>query len=77
MIETVQYLREIYRVCDQNEVTSQMFDEGLVAFQPMNYSDYRTYMPYPWRVKKFPVLNVNVFHFHHERMGTMYPLSIH
>lgn len=53
MIETVQYLREIYRVCDQNEVTSQMFDEGLVAFQPMNYSDYRTYMPYPWRVKKF------------------------
>ena len=30
-----------------------MFDEGQVAFEPMDYSDYRTYMPYPWRVKKF------------------------
>ena len=38
---------------DQSDVTSAMFDEGQVAFEPMDYSDYRTYMPYPWRVKKF------------------------
>lgn len=53
MIETVTFLRELYKACNQNEVTGQMFDEGLVAFKPMNYSDYRTYAPYPWRVKKF------------------------
>lgn len=53
MIDTVSYLRRIYGICDQSDVTSAMFDEGQVAFEPMDYSDYRTYMPYPWRVKKF------------------------
>ena len=53
MIDTVSYLRRIYDICDQSDVTSAMFDEGQVAFEPMDYSDYRTYMPYPWRVKKF------------------------
>ena len=51
MIDTVSYLRRIYDICDQSDVTSAMFDEGQVAFEPMDYSDYRTYMPYPWRVK--------------------------
>ena len=30
-----------------------MFDKGYVAFCPMDYSNYRTYKPYPWRVKKY------------------------
>lgn len=53
MIDTVSFLRRIYDICDQSDVTSAMFDEGQVAFEPMDYSDYHTYMPYPWRVKKF------------------------
>ncbi|MEE0773816.1 MAG: extracellular solute-binding protein [Merdibacter sp.] len=53
MIEAITFLRELYGVCDQDQVSTQQFDEGQVAFQPMNYSDYRAYMPYPWRVKKF------------------------
>lgn len=53
MIEAITFLRQLYLVCDQDQVSAQQFDEGLVAFQPMNYSDYRAYMPYPWRVKKF------------------------
>ena len=30
-----------------------MFDKGMVAFCPMKFSEYRTYKPYPWRVKKY------------------------
>ena len=34
-------------------VTSEMFDKGKVAFCPMMFSEYRTYKPYPWSVKKY------------------------
>lgn len=33
--------------------SSEDFDEGRVAFAPMSYAEYRTYKPYPWRVKKY------------------------
>ena len=29
------------------------FDEGKVAFRPFLFSDYRTYQPYPWRIKRY------------------------
>lgn len=32
---------------------AELFDKGQVIFCVMNYSDYRTYIPYLWRVKKF------------------------
>lgn len=34
-------------------VTSQDFDTGKVAFSPMSFAEYRTYKPYPYRVKKY------------------------
>lgn len=34
-------------------VTAQDFDLGNVAFQPLLFSEYRTYSPYPWRIKKY------------------------
>lgn len=34
-------------------VTSEEFDKGFVAFSPLSLSVYRTYKPYPWRVKKY------------------------
>ena len=52
MVETVEFLRKLSALAEE-EVTERMFDEGKVAFMPMNYSDYRSYMPYPYRVKKF------------------------
>lgn len=52
VLETVAFMRKL-NTLNSEKVTSVMFDKGQVAFQPMNYSDYRTYMPYPWRVKKY------------------------
>lgn len=52
MAEAVGFLRQLNSDFT-DEVTATMFDEGKVAFRPMNYSDYRSYMPYPYRVKKF------------------------
>lgn len=45
-----QKLEQLYLDCD---ITSRSFDEGNVAFRPFLFSDYRTYQPYPWRIKKY------------------------
>ncbi len=29
------------------------FDSGKVAFAPMSYAEYKTYSPYPWKVRKY------------------------
>lgn len=50
--DAIEFLRKCTWLHDER-ITSQSFDKGLVAFCPMNYSTYRTYMPYPWRVKKY------------------------
>lgn len=34
-------------------ISSTEFDNGQVAFAPMTFAQYRTYKPYPWRVKKY------------------------
>lgn len=52
IVSAAEYLRNLYHLHDER-LTSDMFDKGYVAFCPMDYSDYRTYMPYPWRVKKY------------------------
>lgn len=45
-----------FRLQDLNEgafVSQSDFDQGRVAFAPMSYAEYKTYKPYPWKVKKF------------------------
>ena len=49
-----QRLEELYADCD---ITARSFDEGHVAFRPFLFSDYRTYQPYPWRIKRYSDLN--------------------
>ena len=34
-------------------VTAKDFDMGRVAFRPFTFAEYRTYKPYPWRIKKY------------------------
>lgn len=52
IIEATAFMRKLTALHDE-KVTSELFDKGQIAFCPMNYSEYRTYMPYPWRVKKY------------------------
>lgn len=52
-IEAIEFLRKLNTLNENAYITSQLFDEGKVAFCIMPFSEYRTYMPYPWRVKKY------------------------
>ena len=52
IIEAVSFLRNLNKLHNER-LSSEMFDKGYVAFCPMDYSNYRTYKPYPWRVKKY------------------------
>ena len=51
-IQAIEYMRKLTTL-NVGTNKSDLFDKGQVAFSVMNYSDYRTYMPYPYRVKKF------------------------
>lgn len=52
-IEAVDFIKEINGLTKGNAVTADDFDKGNVAFMPALLSDYRTYKPYPWSIKKY------------------------
>lgn len=49
----ISFVQKIYNLNQGYTVTSQDFDMGKVAFAPMSFAEYRTYKPYPYRVKKY------------------------
>lgn len=49
----VRFVRDLNGVNEGFAVTSREFDQGKVAFRPFAFSEYRTYKPYPWRIKKY------------------------
>lgn len=49
----ITFITKLNELNQGHTVTSIEFDEGKVAFSPMPFSQYRTYKPYPWRVKKY------------------------
>ena len=53
MTQAVEFVRKLSALNTGETVTSEMFDKGLVVFCPMLFSEYRTYKPYPWSVKKY------------------------
>ena len=53
MEETIKFLMELRSVNRGHEVTPKDFDVGCVAFRPFTFAEYRTYKPYPWRIKKY------------------------
>ena len=53
VLQAVQFARQLEELNGGYNVSARDFDEGRVAFQPLLYSEYRAYQPYPWRVKKY------------------------
>ena len=53
VLQAVQFARQLEELNGGYTVSARDFDEGRVAFQPLLYSEYRAYQPYPWRVKKY------------------------
>lgn len=51
--EAIHFLITLQELDQGHIVTSRDFDQGNVAFQPMTYAEYKTYKPYPWRIKKY------------------------
>lgn len=49
----IEFVRKLNQLNAGQSVTSELFDKGKVAFCPMKFSEYRTYKPYPWSVKKY------------------------
>lgn len=52
-MDAVTFVRRLQDLNENYRVTSEDFDLGHVVFRPLTFSDYRTYMPYPWRIKKY------------------------
>ena len=53
MEKAVRFLKKLEETHAGYNVTARDFDIGRVAFRPFTFAEYRTYKPYPWRVKKF------------------------
>ena len=53
VLQAVQFAKKLEELNGGYNVSARDFDEGRVAFQPLLYSEYRAYQPYPWRVKKY------------------------
>lgn len=53
MKESITFLQKLNQLNHGRSLTSTEFDKGQIAFSPMPFSQYRTYKPYPWRVKKY------------------------
>ncbi len=51
--QAVQFCRELSKLSDNIAPSSKDFDLGHVVFRPFLFSDYRTYKPYPWSIKKY------------------------
>jgi len=51
--ESLNYIKKLNNLNLGHTITSEEFDKGVVAFMPMSFAQYRTYKPYPWRVKKY------------------------
>ncbi|WP_231036175.1 ABC transporter substrate-binding protein [Pectinatus sottacetonis] len=53
MKDVVKFMIALKKINHGYKVTSKDFDTGKVAFRPFTFAQYRTYKPYPWRIKKY------------------------
>lgn len=51
--DSIEFMEKLEALNDGYQVTSRDFDLGKVAFQPMLFSEYRAYKPYPLSIKKY------------------------
>lgn len=51
--EAVEFTRKLEMLNLGERIEEKYFDNGKVAFRPMRFSEYRTYKPYPWKIKKY------------------------
>ncbi len=52
-VQAVTFVQRLNKLTADAVPSARDFDEGNVAFRPFLFSDYRTYQPYPWRIKRY------------------------
>lgn len=62
------FIQKLEALNQGHVISSTEFDNGQVAFAPMSFAQYRTYKPYPWRVKKY-----STFEWDCVKMPSLYP----
>lgn len=50
--DAVIFAQRLLQVNEGSEPDEKTFDKGRVAFRPLLFSEYRSYEPYPWRIKR-------------------------
>lgn len=50
--DAVIFARRLLQLNEGVEPDEKTFDKGKVAFRPLLFSEYRSYEPYPWRIKR-------------------------
>lgn len=58
--EAIQFIEKLNALNNGYNISSNDFDQGKVAFAPMQFSQYRTYKPYPYRVSKYSTFEWDV-----------------
>lgn len=61
--DAIRYLMELKEINNGYEIHHKDFDLGKVAFRPFTFAEYRTYQPYPWRIKKYGTFEWDVVKF--------------
>lgn len=51
--EAIVFVEKLQKLYEGYNITARDFDLGKVAFQPMLFSEYRAYKPYPLSIKKY------------------------
>ncbi len=53
VVDSVRFAKKISDLTGGQKVSQSDFDRGNVAFMPLQFSDYRTYKTYPYKIKKY------------------------
>lgn len=53
VVEAVNFIKKLYSLNQEQNVTQEDFDSGNVVFMPLSFADYRTYKTYPYKMKKY------------------------
>lgn len=69
-VQAVAFAQRLGKLTAEAAPSAQDFDEGKVAFRPFLFSDYRTYQPYPWRIKRYSDFSWDCIPMPHGPAGT-------
>lgn len=69
-VQAVAFAQRLGKLTAEAAPYAQDFDEGKVAFRPFLFSDYRTYQPYPWRIKRYSDFSWDCIPMPHGPAGT-------